>query len=224
MTLKVKSLSLAQAHPYGEKEKMILEAARRRIERYGFLKVTMEEVAEDVGVVKGSIYYYFPTKENLFGAVIREEQKKFAHEISDLSESEGSYAGLIRRYIEKRRQFFRNLLNMSRLDHQSWARIRSALHELFRNFEQQELVFLQQVFQEGQTSGEFTPCDSRRMANLLLHALQGLYLRTIRDANNMHTEERTNSQLDCEVKLFAEVFLCGIRIIKKEKSAKHENR
>jgi len=224
MTLKVKSFSIAQPHPYGKKEKLILEAARRRFAHYGFSKVTMEEVAEDIGVVKGSIYYYFPTKESLFGAVIREEQKQFAREINELSEAERSYAELVHRYVEKRQQFFRELVNLSRLDYQSWTSMKSTFRDLFKNFEHQELAFLQRVFQEGHTSGEFLACDSRRTAILLLHALQGLYLRTTREADNSQLDKKTYSQLDMETRDFAEVFVRGIRPSTQYKRTKHENR
>lgn len=224
MTLKVKSFGIAQPHPYRKTEKLILDAARRRFAHYGFSKATMEEVAEDIGVVKGSIYYYFPTKESLFGAVIREEQKQFAKEINELSEAEFSYAELLHHYVEKRQQFFRELVNLSRLDYQSWTRIKSTFRDLFRHFEQQELGFLQQVFQEGCSSGEFLACDSRRTASLLLHALQGLYLRTMREADSSQPDKKTYSQLDLETKHFAEVFVRGIRPSTKYKRTKHENR
>jgi TetR/AcrR family transcriptional repressor of mexJK operon len=224
MTLKVKSFSIAQPHLYGKKEKLILEAARRLFAHYGFSKVTMEEVAEDIGVVKGCIYYYFPTKESLFGAVIREEQKQFAKDIDELSEAEFSYAELLHHYVEKRQQFFRELANLSRLDYHSWTRIKSTFRDLFRNFEQQELGFLQRVFQEGHTSGEFLACDARRTASLLLHALQGLYLRTMRDADSSHPDRKTYSQLDIETRYFAEVFVRGIRPSTQYKRTKHESR
>ena len=66
------------------KEKEIIEAARNRFAHYGFSKVTMEEVALDVGMGKASLYYYFPNKEDLFKSVIQKEQDLFVEEIKNL--------------------------------------------------------------------------------------------------------------------------------------------
>lgn len=59
------------------KEKEIILAARKRFAYYGFSKVTMDEIAADIGMAKASLYYYFPTKVDLFIAVVTEEQDQF---------------------------------------------------------------------------------------------------------------------------------------------------
>ncbi len=48
-----------------ERRKQILEAAHRLFIRYGFRKATMDEIAEEAGVGKGTIYYYFRSKKDL---------------------------------------------------------------------------------------------------------------------------------------------------------------
>jgi AcrR family transcriptional regulator len=60
-----------------EKEHLILDAAQNRFARFGFSKVTMDEIAEDVGMAKASLYYYYPSKEDVFRAVLRREQEQF---------------------------------------------------------------------------------------------------------------------------------------------------
>ena len=68
----------------GEKTQNILSAARRRFAHYGFSKVTMDEIAGDVEMGKASLYYYFPTKEDLFKAVVIQEQNEFVNYIETL--------------------------------------------------------------------------------------------------------------------------------------------
>ena len=62
-----------------EKQAVILDAARKRFAYYGFSKVTMDEIAADVGLGKASLYYYFPTKEGLFVEVIKDEKSQFLY-------------------------------------------------------------------------------------------------------------------------------------------------
>lgn len=54
-----------------ERPTEILEAALEEFVRKGYVATRLEDVAKAVGVTKGTIYFYFETKEALFSAVIR---------------------------------------------------------------------------------------------------------------------------------------------------------
>ncbi len=71
------------------KEKIIIEAARNRFAHYGFSKVTMEEIALDVDMGKASLYYYFPTKEDLFRSVISQEINELQKNIEQILQKTG---------------------------------------------------------------------------------------------------------------------------------------
>ena len=67
-----------------EKQAVILDAARKRFAYYGFSKVTMDEIAADIGMGKASLYYYFPTKESLFEEVVKQEKNQFFNDIHSM--------------------------------------------------------------------------------------------------------------------------------------------
>jgi AcrR family transcriptional regulator len=48
----------------------ILEVARDLFTEKGYEKISLREIAEEVGITKAALYYYFPTKEKLFGALV----------------------------------------------------------------------------------------------------------------------------------------------------------
>ncbi len=50
----------------------IVEAALRLFADRGFAATKLEDVAAAAGIGKGTIYLYFPTKEDLFRAVVRQ--------------------------------------------------------------------------------------------------------------------------------------------------------
>ena len=50
----------------------IIEAALRLFADRGFAATKLEDVAAAAGIGKGTIYLYFPTKEDLFRAVVRQ--------------------------------------------------------------------------------------------------------------------------------------------------------
>jgi AcrR family transcriptional regulator len=48
-----------------ETRQAILEAARSRFLHYGYKKTTIDEIAADAGVGKGTVYLYFGGKEDI---------------------------------------------------------------------------------------------------------------------------------------------------------------
>jgi TetR/AcrR family transcriptional regulator len=62
-----------QAHQKQERREAILAIALSALEDTPFRKITMTQVAERAGLVKGTLYLYFATKEELFLEVLREQ-------------------------------------------------------------------------------------------------------------------------------------------------------
>jgi TetR/AcrR family transcriptional repressor of mexJK operon len=85
-----------------DKENIILDAARKRFAHYGFSKVTMDEIASDVEMGKASLYYYFPTKEDLFRAVILQEQNELKKNIELILEKSVCASDKLQEIVELR--------------------------------------------------------------------------------------------------------------------------
>ncbi len=88
------------------REKAIIEAAKERFAHFGFSKVTMEEIASDVELGKASLYYYFPTKEDLFRAVISLEQNQLKENIEEILQKSNPASQKLQEYVDLRMKFF----------------------------------------------------------------------------------------------------------------------
>jgi AcrR family transcriptional regulator len=67
----------------------IISAAKTVFLRKGFHKATMDDVARETGLSKGTLYLYFPSKENLLVELIIqvvEDQVKLAHQLVQAKE------------------------------------------------------------------------------------------------------------------------------------------
>ena len=51
------------------KENSIIDAAEKVFSKQGFANTKMEDVAKALGMSKGTIYFYFNSKENLYMAI-----------------------------------------------------------------------------------------------------------------------------------------------------------
>ncbi len=59
----------------------ILEAARRVVAHNGFQGVTIDRVAEEAKIAKGTVYLYFHTKEELLKAAVEQGMVSFTNQI-----------------------------------------------------------------------------------------------------------------------------------------------
>src|SRR5512135_789574 len=130
-----------------EKQGLILDAARKRFAYYGFSKVTMDEIAADVGLGKASLYYYFPTKEKLFQEVLKQEKSQFFADIESMIGKRMAPCDMLRQYAYRRIQHFRNLANLRALQFQQSPETRASFLSLHKDFQKQEIALLQQILE-----------------------------------------------------------------------------
>src|SRR5271157_4048395 len=101
---------MASLHP--DKHAHILDAAQKRFARYGLSKVTMDEIAADLGMSKAALYYYFQTKEEIFREVIAREQQEFIDRVEVIIEEKCPAADKLRHYFDQHLTFLNELLNL----------------------------------------------------------------------------------------------------------------
>jgi len=194
-----------------EKVKSILLAARKRFAHYGFSKVTMDEIAGDVDLGKASLYYYFPTKEELFKAVVFQEQTELLMRVDDLLTKPVPASEKLIEYVEKRLVFSRELANIGTLGVHSAFDAKSIFKKLFEDFEEKELILLGKIMEEGKKSGEFRADIPEGFTRVFLHVLQGLKLRFIRHLKEQRLEEDVQKDLESEMKLVTDVLINGLK-------------
>ncbi|MFZ0456172.1 MAG: TetR/AcrR family transcriptional regulator [Ignavibacteriaceae bacterium] len=192
------------------KEKAIIEAAKERFAHFGFSKVTMEEIASDVDLGKASLYYYFPTKEDLFKAVISLEQNKLKENFEGLLQENTDASKKLQEYVELRMKFFRNLINLGTLSVHSYFDTKSVIKEVFIDFEKIELELIKKIINEGKMAKEFKPELSEDTALIFLHILQGLRCRVLRWAKGQSLDSETNNDLQKEMSIVTDIFINGI--------------
>jgi AcrR family transcriptional regulator len=193
------------------KEEKILEAARKRFAYFGFPKVTMDEIAADVGLAKPSLYYYYPTKESLFRAVIASEQTRFLGNLEALLARETSAQAKLRNYVDLRYDLFRELANLSALGTQTYTEWKSLSGDLFRALEEKELGMIHSVLLQGERSGEFGTPDPLHTARTLLHVMHGLRLRLCAIPTGAVLENEAYAALRKEMDLVITMFIDGMK-------------
>lgn len=85
--------------PKGRKRLQILEAATRLFIAQGYRKTSVDQVAREAGVAKGTVYLYFETKSELLVATIALEKKAFLGRIRPVIEEDLPPRERLKRYL-----------------------------------------------------------------------------------------------------------------------------
>ncbi len=99
------------------KEKQIVDAARKLFYKFGFKKVSMDEIAREAGVTKKTVYTYFSSKEELFKYFIQEELDNMKKIVEDIEKEDLDFFEAVHQIIfqlikyKNKRQFFKLMTN-----------------------------------------------------------------------------------------------------------------
>jgi TetR/AcrR family transcriptional regulator len=140
----------------------LLDAALDLFVEKGFAATRAEEVAARAGVSKGTLFLYFPSKEELLKAVVRENiSGRFSEWNAEFEAFEGSSAEMVRYCMN---------VWWERVGATKASGITKLMMSEARNFPeiaafyQQEVIIpgqslIRRIFERGVASGEFAPLD-----------------------------------------------------------------
>jgi TetR/AcrR family transcriptional regulator len=159
---------------HAEKKQMLLEAAQKRFAYYGVSKVTMDEIAADVGLSKAAIYYYFKTKEEIFKEVIIREIEQFTGEMKEKINARRTAAEKLSTFIQTRFKAVERMQNFKKASVDAGLDLRTHMGDTFTAYRQKERLLIAGIIKEGVGSGEFAADSPRKAAALLQHLILGL--------------------------------------------------
>src|SRR5271170_2269842 len=88
---------VAQTSEDSAKRRQIVQGARAIFLAQGFDAASMSDIARAAGVSKGTLYVYFDNKEQLFGAIVREECLVHAEGVFNLDPADRDVEGVLKR-------------------------------------------------------------------------------------------------------------------------------
>lgn len=194
-----------------DKRELIIETAQKRFGIYGVEKTSMREIATDLNMTKGALYYYFSGKENLYNSVIKKEQNEFLLKLKEDGKNATDNTDYLKIYSVKRLSYFRSLLNLSRIRQESLADIRPLIDQSLKDLREKERDMIIQVFKKGNSNGEFRIIDPAGTAILFLDLLRGLRSSVLNNRKMLVIDDDEYSLLLKRTVDFTEIFINGLR-------------
>jgi TetR/AcrR family transcriptional repressor of mexJK operon len=192
-----------------EKLAKILEVAQKRFARYGLGKTTMSEIADDLGISKAALYYYFPDKECIFKKVLLKEQNDFCQQMKNILASDLKIKEALKQYIENRISFFGTLINLSHINYDAFQAQKPLYSSLGKEFYEREKEIIKAILQNAHKKNEIKKVDIDEYAGFFAHVLRTLRLYTL-GRRELWDQGLMEKELKHEYTFFTNIFLKSI--------------
>jgi TetR/AcrR family transcriptional regulator of autoinduction and epiphytic fitness len=172
-----------------EKRRAILEAARESFAQYGYKATTMDHVAHIANVAKGTIYNFFPSKEELFHVILQDLIRQIEEVATAAIDPALSLFENLHRALVAVLQYRREEELLLRLTREVEDFGTPAAKEALRKFEDAVLGFIERRLRAAIDKGKMKPCDVPVVAFLIYKTYVALLLEWPRDRAPLSNEQ-----------------------------------
>ena len=153
----------------------ILDATDRLLARYGYRKMTVEDIALEAGIGKGTIYLHFSSKEEVVLSHIDRIVERLKQRLREIARSDASAAERLRLMLMTRVLFrFDSVQHYTQSLNDLLAALRPGLLARRAQYFEAEAQIFAEVLRAGREAGELSFDDERVTAHALLQATNGL--------------------------------------------------
>ncbi len=176
----------------------ILDVARRHFTRFGYRKASLSEIATDLGVVKGALYYHVPGgKRELLDAVMSREDERMIAAMSEAAEAAADPREALVRAFQAKLAVLRELKDLLGVRRDVSEEIRTILVEKDRDFTLRERALIESVMERGVRSGTFRDVQPRAAAAAAIQVMcQALEVSEMYEAPDGNTPSRLDAMFD----------------------------
>lgn len=166
---------MARTAGQGEQtKKLIASKARKLFEQKGYAATTMEDIRNETGISKGSIYYHFKSKEDLFLYILMESSEQWKRMWEEISAPLLTSTEKLYRLAEHYVSDMQTPLIQAAMEFASSEIADPVIHvQLMQWFKSEHIVF-RQLLEEGMKNGEFIETSIDDLTSIVYGLYNGL--------------------------------------------------
>ncbi len=185
----------------------ILDSTDRLLARYGYQKMTIDDLAKDVGIGKGSIYLHFKSKEEIVLSHIDRIVERVKKHLIKIAKSNEKTETKLREMLVLRVLFrFDSVQHYTESLDELLASLREKVNERRKIYFQEESEIFREVLEEGIENGSYEVNDTQKTAEAFIIATNSLL-----PASLSTKELGKRNEIEEKVLKIAEILIKGIK-------------
>lgn len=134
----------------------------------------MDVIAQEAGLAKSSLYYYYRSKEALIKAVLDEELTLVKRQISQAMARTDGLLDEMRAFVLTRMRALSRMVNVSSALQNDYYRQYAAIENIRKEYDLYEIALFQSLLEKGRCQALFNITDPHLTAISLVTAMKGL--------------------------------------------------
>ena len=189
---------MTQKRPPEERKAEILEASLKIFVQHGYAETRMDDIVEATGLSKGALYHHFPSKRDLFIALIEHWMDQFSPIMDREQHSGKSSTAILRTISHFTVILFRRNPNWFLAEPEIWSmanrdkEIQSLASQLYTRI----LLEFENVINRGVIYGEFREVNSRLVALSIMTMLHGLIWFVMFQPEDFSIQDYVDANMD----------------------------
>lgn len=189
----------------------LLEIARQTFIKKGVEHTTMNDIAEASGNVRRTLYTHFKSKEDIYWAVVEREIMHLVSQLKGVVDNDLPPAEKLYLYIDTRLKLVKEIVQRNGSLRAEFFRDIWKVEHAWKNIDQEEIILIKTILQEGVDKGVFTMPNVRTTAVLIHYSLRGIDLPYIRNQF-----QRIGIELSNVCKIYSDTIINGIMVEKTD--------
>lgn len=134
----------------------IILAAQKVFQKWGLNKTTMEDIAEEAGKGKSTLYYYYQSKEEIFETVINNEFNQILSNAKKAIQDLASPKEKLKKYVSVSLTEIKNYAIVYPIVREEIKGNKTFIEKIRKNFEASETNFVKEILTSGVQQNEFS--------------------------------------------------------------------
>ena len=184
-----------QADSKNQRIDQILDAALRLFAREGFHAASMDDLVAESGLSKGSLYWYFESKDDIVFGVLKRMFEAELQGLERLTQQDGPAHERLLDMVGELAQEIHSMERLLPLVYEFYAVLarREAVRDYLQAYFRRYRDLLAELIDQGVVRGEFRAHDTQRTAITLAGIVEGVTLLWVVDPGNVDWEAQTRS-------------------------------
>jgi len=176
----------------------ILKAAQNAFLKYGIEKITLDDIAQECGIKKTALYYYFKSKEEILAEMILLKVNEFEDKLTEAVDKAGNVREKLRTYMKMKISLMKENLPFMKLFQKEGLPLKAHefMHELKKRLMETDFCLVKNIIQQGITNHKVSFKLNDSLVLMILGVTYGTFVGRFLEDTNWDIDEMIDTSIE----------------------------